>query len=220
MKSNVVLAWHFLPALGQLSNGDKRPVVVGETLKHSGKVCICESGLHASVDILDALSYRVGPVLCRVEVWGDLQKLPDKVCGRFRRCLSMRDVTHQLQEFALLCAEHVLPVFEKHFPEDRRARNCLEVTRRYLAGKATAEELSSARTVARTAADASVAAHVADAADAAYAAAYAADAADASVAAHVAAAAADAAADAAYAADSRNAERAWQRQTLANLVST
>ena len=77
------------------------------------------------------------------------------------------------------CAELVLPIYEKKYPDDKRVRNCIEVTRKWANGKATIEEVRQARRAAAYAA-----------AYAAYAAAYAA--ADD--------AAAYAAADAAYAA--------------------
>ena len=81
------------------------------------------------------------------------------------------------------CAELVLPIYEKKYPDDKRVRNCIEVTRKWANGKATIEEVRQARRAAYAAA----------------AAAYAA-AADAYAAAYAAAAAADAAAYAAYAA--------------------
>ena len=67
---------------------------------------------------------------------------------------------------ALECAERVLPVYERQYPNDPRVRDCLAITHRFLTGDATKEELR----LARRASDASYAA--ADAyADAAYAAA-------------------------------------------------
>jgi hypothetical protein len=221
MSSEPVLAWHFLPAMGKLHYKDSRSVVVGETLTHEGPMKICESGLHASEDILDALSFRRGSVLCRVEVSGDIQRQDDKLCGRNRKCLSMRDITAELREFALLCAEKVLPIFEKKYPNDTRVRDCILVTRKFLKGEASKEELVAARKAAAYAAAA------ADAADDADAAAYAAD--DADDAAYAAADdaaddAADAADDAADAADdaarskARKEMRDWQRETLLSLI--
>ena len=95
------------------------------------------------------------------------------------------------------CAELVLPIYEKKYPDDKRVRNCIEVTRKWANGKATIEEVRQAR----RAADAAYAAAYAAAAAAAYAAYAAADAAYAAYAAAdaAAAAAAYAAADAAAA---------------------
>ena len=68
------------------------------------------------------------------------------------------------------CAELVLPIYEKKYPDDKRVRNCIEVTRKWANGKATIEEVRQARRAAY-AAYAAAAAAAADAAYAAYAAA-------------------------------------------------
>jgi len=106
------------------------------------------------------------------------------------------------------CAELVLPIYEKKYPNDKRVRDCIEMTRKWANGKATIEEVRQARRrsayASADAADAAYAYAAADAADAAYAAADAAYAAYASYASAAAAAAyaayAYAAAYAAYAA--------------------
>lgn len=99
--------------------------------------------------------------------------------------------------FACACAEHVLHFFEAVYPDDRRARNAIEVARRFAIGEATSEELTAAS-------------------DAAWAASVAAS--DASVAASDAAwVARDAARDAASVATS-DAEREWQAACLLELL--
>jgi hypothetical protein len=47
--------------------------------------------------------------------------------------------------FACDCAEHVLPLFEREHPYDDRPRQAIEIVRRFLAGRATSDELSDAR---------------------------------------------------------------------------
>ena len=96
------------------------------------------------------------------------------------------------------CAELVLPIYEKQYPNDDCVRKCIAVTRQWVCGEASIDDVLNVR---RAAADAAYAAYAA-AADAADAAAAAADAAY-----YAAAAAADAAyyaaADAAYAAGAK-----------------
>lgn len=76
------------------------------------------------------------------------------------------------------CAELVLPIYEKKYPNDKRVRDCIEMTRKWANGKATIEEVRQARSASAYAAYASYAyaayASYASAAAAA-AAAYAAD---------------------------------------------
>lgn len=72
--------------------------------------------------------------------------------------------------FACDCAESVLHLFEKRYPDDKRPRTAIEVARRFAHGEATVEELRNANAAAYHAAY-----HAANAAAAAYfAAAYAA----------------------------------------------
>ncbi len=72
-------AWHFCGA--DLRNGDPIPPD-GETLRHDGQLKMCESGLHASERIIDALRYAPGNTICRVSCGGDLEQRGDKlVCS-------------------------------------------------------------------------------------------------------------------------------------------
>ena len=53
-----------------------------------------------------------------------------------------------LRLFACDCAERVLPLFEKKFPEDKRPHQAIEVARRYAEGDAADEELRAAQMAA------------------------------------------------------------------------
>ncbi len=159
-----------------------------------------------------------------------------------------RDLIARL--FACDCAEHVLPIYENKYPEDKRVCLCIEAIRKFAYGQITAQELTAAWEAAREARFAAVALADAAAADAAAWAARAADAA-AWVAARAAAdaaraaarAAADAAraaawaltdaaraavaaaraaraADAAAAVAARDAEEEWQKAALLKLLVT
>ena len=109
------------------------------------------------------------------------------------------------QEFVLAacaCAETVLPIFEKKYPDDKRPRKAIETARLSAEGKASIKDV-------RTAAYAAYAADDAATANAAYAAAYA-----ASSAAAASSSAAAAYAAAAYAAYRRRLRRRRHRRRL------
>ena len=126
---------------------------------------LCGNGFHASEKVIDALTYAPGPLLCRIRCEGEILHGSDKLVCRTRTLLQAVDVTEQLRWFALECAEHI-----QHLSSDKRVSACNAVTRRYLNGKATVEELNSAWAAAGAAAkDAGDAAR-----DAAWAAAWAA----------------------------------------------
>ena len=67
-----------------------------------------------------------------------------------RKMETWNDRTTRL--FACNCAEAVLPIYEKHYPNDHRPRRAVEVARLFADGKATQEELAAARAAARDAA--------------------------------------------------------------------
>lgn len=74
-----MLAWHFVDET--LKDGNPVPED-GERLTHDGSVSLCESGLHASESVLDALKFAPGNTVCRVECDEVGERQSDKfVCG-------------------------------------------------------------------------------------------------------------------------------------------
>jgi hypothetical protein len=143
-------AWHFVGE--KLRDG--RPVPAdGEWLEHEGPLVMCRSGLHAGERAWYALHYASGPVLCLVELDGEMIEGEDKVVARRRKIIVRRDITDLLRRFAREEALRVAHLW-----------CCPEVVRRYLE---TGDE--SIRDAAYVAIDTAPAA---PAVDAAYAAAY------------------------------------------------
>ena len=115
--------------------------------------------------------------------------------------------------FACNCAEHVLHLYERDYPNDKRPCNAIGVGRRFANGAATEDKLVAARDAAGAAARAAAGAAAGAAARAAARAA-AWDAARDAARAAAGAAAWDAAGSAAWAA-----EKDWQTQNLIELIS-
>ena len=108
-----LMAWHFLPADLRLGNGDGREVRVGETLRHDGPLVLCESGLHASERILDALGYATGPVISRVRCGGEILRDTDKLVCRERTVEWMLTDTDDLSRgYSRWCARSVLHLWD------------------------------------------------------------------------------------------------------------
>ena len=98
-------AWHFV----NNTLRDGRPIPPdGVKLIHDGDLVMCESGLHASKNILDALKYAPGNVVCRVEVGGKIIKGDDKLVCSERTILWRVDAEDVLRKFARLCALDVI----------------------------------------------------------------------------------------------------------------
>ena len=96
-------AWYFSNEERKLRYNDYRPIVVGET--HSVDITskpleLCAWGLHASVNILDALKYAPGNILYEVELSGQILVGDDKVCAEHRTYIREYCIEDILIEFA------------------------------------------------------------------------------------------------------------------------
>ena len=104
-----VLAWHFVGAT--LRDGRQVPAD-GEMLRHDGPLVMCESGLHASVRILDALQYAPGETICRVQCGGEIKQGSDKLVCTERTILWRVDGETLLRQFARICALDVAHLWD------------------------------------------------------------------------------------------------------------
>lgn len=154
-----IKAWWFGETRTGLRYGDERQAEPGTTLEHKGGLILCESGLHASTNIMDALAYAPGPWIHRVELSGEMIQGSDKIVAQRRKHLWVIDGEEVLRRFARKCAQDVLHLWDAP-----------EVVTEYL--KTGNEELrAAARAAAWAAAQASAQAS-ARAADSAWAAAW------------------------------------------------
>ena len=139
---------------------DGRPVPPdGEWLEHGGEIEMCASGLHASLRPWDALQYAPGPVLCEVEVDGDISHDTDKLVARRRRIIRRVDLTPTLRAFARDEAARVLYLWDA--PEvvrqylttgDESLRAAASAAAWYAAGVAVLDAASAAAWAAASAA--------------------------------------------------------------------
>lgn len=140
-----IRAWHFAQSDRKLRFGDDRIIEVGSRFTCNGDLEMCKNGLHASVSIVDALSYAPGPILSRVVLTGERIIGDDKVVARCREHVAVIDATMILHEFACDCAERVLSRVDN---PDPRSVEAVRVKRRWLAGEAGDDELEAARVAA------------------------------------------------------------------------
>ena len=110
-----IKAWHFTSATLR----DGRPIPEeGKWLVHDGPIVPCESGLHASERLLDALSFAPGNTLHRVTLRGDvtLHGDPvDKLVASERRIdwtLDEATTERVLREFSRWCALQVIHLWD------------------------------------------------------------------------------------------------------------
>lgn len=145
-----ILAWHFLKDDRKLRFFPYTEVTPGSIVTATGELMMCNNGCHASIEPLDALKYAPGPIVCRVEVFGEILKGSDKLCARHRNVLWMADATNALQEFACCCVEQAL--FREHKAgrdTDQRSWIMIDAKRGWLRGEVSDEELHAAWVEAR-----------------------------------------------------------------------
>jgi hypothetical protein len=118
------LGWHWLRKNCELQH-DGRVVKPGLTFDNpksrygeGGNISLCNCGYHASRKILNALSYAPGPIICRVELSGDIKEDDEKAAAERRTCLWMADADRVLNEFACTIAENF-------FTEERNQGKCV-----------------------------------------------------------------------------------------------
>ena len=148
-----IKAWHFVADDRMLAHQPGLEVAPGYIYSEDGPIVICESGLHGSRNLLDALNYAPGSYLCRVEMWGDVTDLNDKLVARHRHVIAAKDVAPELRLWACWCVRQ-----QWHLLTDERSRNAVDVAERFTRGEATQEALAAARAAAWDAARASRAA--------------------------------------------------------------
>ena len=134
-----IYGWHFVNAT--LRDGSPIPPD-GEWLEYTGKVKMCESGLHFSPTPWQALEYAPGATLCYVELENIVDQDENKgVCSR-RKIIAKMDATEALRYFARMQALSVSHLWaETDDPND--------VVLDFLL---TGENLAAARAAARAAA--------------------------------------------------------------------
>ena len=92
--------WHFTKVDRILGYDDGREIVAGETLIFKGEPVLCEKGLHAYKNLLDACSYAPGPYIWRVELSGEVIHGSDKSVATKRKALWGYDAAEVLKEFS------------------------------------------------------------------------------------------------------------------------
>ena len=173
----------------------------GEWHRVEGELSMCESGYHASENIVDSMQYVAPGAIAKVEVRGKHAERADKQCWSEMRVAKAWEWTKtDSVELAVYAAESVIGIFEKHRPDDKRPRAAIEAAKAWL--KNPCEKTRAAARAASDAARAAAWAAARAASDAARAAAWAAS----DAASDAAWVAARAASDAARAAAS---EAAW-----------
>ena len=91
----------------------------------------------------------LGSNIYEAEYRGELVKDNNKVVVREVRLLRRMNWDDSIaRHFACDCAERVLHIYEKEYPDDLRVRNCIEIARKVANGELPIENLGAARDAA------------------------------------------------------------------------
>ena len=151
-------AYHFLRADMTTDSGTESPWKIGEERTYHGEIVLCQSGYHSSPTLWDAFGYARGPVACLVEISKPVGSDGTKTAGnrksisKTRKLLECRNIERELRLFAADCAEHVLHIFEREYPNDKRPRLAIQAARDFVNGKIDAAARDAAKEAARDAA--------------------------------------------------------------------
>ena len=97
--------WYFSTLDKKLRFNDNRDIAIGVTHKVDCEPVLCESGLHLSPTVFDALQYAPGPVLWRVVGGGKIVHGNNKsACTERTYIAGGVDISDTLRRFARLCA--------------------------------------------------------------------------------------------------------------------
>jgi hypothetical protein len=108
-----------------------------------GTLTLCKNGYHLT-DTEHLLNW-LNSTIYEAEPSSELIRGDDKVACRSVRLLKKMNWDDRIARlFACDCAERVLPLYEKNYPDDKRPRYAVEVARLFADGKATQTELAAA----------------------------------------------------------------------------
>ena len=141
--------WHFISGDRMLAH-QTPPMAVEPGFIYGepeGEIDICHFGMHGSRCVYDALGFAESSTLCQVRIWGDIQERSDKLAGRYREVLAIREVGAELRLWGCWCVRNT-PISDCRtvwdLLTDPRSRNAVEVAERLARGEATREELATA----------------------------------------------------------------------------
>jgi hypothetical protein len=139
-------AWKVLKKGMKSSNGDinwKK----GKWQIHTEELQLCNSGLHASELLVDAIHFVTPGIICKVEYDGNVVTDKDKiVCEKMRVIETYRFTKRNAVEFSIFCARLCLENFEKKYPTDKRPRLAIEAAEKFIKNPSQ-KNMSAARSV-------------------------------------------------------------------------
>jgi len=133
MKSN--LRYKFLREIDGKIRSDNGDITwkIGKLVTYKGELKLCHSGLHCSKEINQAFSFVQGEILAQVECSGKHLEEEDK--DAWQKMKIVKAWKWQKEDsvaLAIFCAELVIDIFEKEYPDDKRPREAIKAAKKWL----------------------------------------------------------------------------------------
>ena len=131
-KEKKIYRWKFLRKGLKSENGNLK-WKKNKWNKVTGKLSICNWGLHCSKKPYDAFSFIQGEILAKVECRGKHLIEDDKECWQEQRVVKAYKWTKKDSvKLAIYSAKLVLPIFEKEYPDDKQPRQAIAAAIKWL----------------------------------------------------------------------------------------
>ena len=136
----------------QSMNGGSATWTPGEWMPAITDLVACKRGYHLCRE--SDLIYWLGPAIWEAEARGAEIVQDDKIVVAEARIIRQVETWNETTArlFAADCAERVLPIFEKQYPDDKRPRLAIEAARAFARGEITAAARAAAWAAAGAAA--------------------------------------------------------------------
>jgi hypothetical protein len=138
LKGETVIGYKFVSEDLRSLLGDVSQWTPGVMLTYNGEVEPGSRGFHASSDLRSAFYNKLGDRLFEVEARGVVYGDGGLFAAKEMKLTNEIDLKPLLVEYAIGCARHVLPNYEKKYPCDDRPRKAIEAAEKWL--KAPTEE--------------------------------------------------------------------------------
>lgn len=136
---NTIKCYRFVGADLTSENGELS-WKIGEWNKVNNKIVCCSNGLHAALTPRDSISNVYGQRWFISEARGEIDKQDNKFAASEMRIVE-EIPTIVLQRFAIWCAKDTLKYYDKKYPKDMRANDCIQAVEDYLDGKIKVDKL-------------------------------------------------------------------------------
>jgi len=128
--SESITCYRFVTDDLRSQNGDEQ-WVIGEWKKVDDELKMCKVGLHACKTAYQSLKHVYGNRWFKSEARGNIIEGKNKFCSSEMRLIK-EIPSHVLDQWMIDCAYHVLPIFEKQYPDDMRPRKLLEAKQMWI----------------------------------------------------------------------------------------